>query len=819
MFISTDRERAVERDLGASQPAQVPGANWNQALDLLKMYLGAHAYDAAESLIASIQTDLDTSPPSLELLAEVRRCQAECLLERGRASEALEVCRVMLARDLPDEQKFAFHTLAARAQFLQGEYGAVLDTCERMIDSVTGLGQFAWLGELELLAGLCRQRVREFALARRHYENALFAFQRIDSKSGMIRTMIYLGILLKNDTRWDMSLDLLRRAQRLAEELGDVVRVAQTGVNIGIVAFKAGRWDLAESALERSLAAYRAVGRPQGITCAAIACASVHRVRREYEKARALYREALLLSRRHGFQRELALCYEFLGEMEHDRGHPHRSLRLYQRAMEIALRIAPQGDLVSEIERRVSESLTELGELEPAADAARRGLAVALAIGDRYEEAALHRAIGLVSAARGDLDEATVHLGRSAEAFRMMDAPHELSKTLLRLGDVWSHGDSDEACENARDSFWEARHLLRRLGLPIDAADLRLGSLERGGLASPVPVRRVRSAAASEKDYGRFGFLTRDPKLLAALGDLEQFARTRLPVLVVGESGVGKELVAQAVHQMSDRRHRRFVPVNCGTLPAGMQESELFGHVRGAFTGADRDRIGLFEAADGGTIFLDEVGEMTHRAQVKLLRVLETGEIRRLGEPFFRRVDVRVVSATNADLAALLRQKKFREDLFYRLNGVTVEIPPLRDRLGDVPLIAQYFIERFSREMGKTVKVSPLLSAALRSYRWPGNVRELRHQIERALALVPDAGVLVPEHLSFSCTGPITSEAATLAERVLAEERRLILEALERTAWNRTRAAKRLGNMSRTTLVGKMKKLGIVRPRTEPSAN
>jgi transcriptional regulator with PAS, ATPase and Fis domain len=203
---------------------------------------------------------------------------------------------------------------------------------------------------------------------------------------------------------------------------------------------------------------------------------------------------------------------------------------------------------------------------------------------------------------------------------------------------------------------------------------------------------------------------------------------------------------------------------------------------------------------------------MTHRAQVKLLRVLETGEIRRLGEALFRRVDVRVVSATNADLAVSLRRKKFREDLYYRLNGVTVEIPPLRERLGDVPLIAQYFVERFSREMGKTVKISPLVNAALRSYRWPGNARELRHQMERAMALAQDGGMLLPEHLSFPCTGPVASEAATLAERVLAEERRMILEALERSGWNRTRAARCLGNMSRTTLVGKMKKLGIVRP-------
>jgi DNA-binding NtrC family response regulator/tetratricopeptide (TPR) repeat protein len=813
MFISTDRQEAVERD-EAARPVRDPGAKLKQALDLLRIYLGGHAYQAAESLLEDLRSTLVDPAVPFEAAAEVRRYEAECLLERGRASEALALCESQLAREslLPDDLRLAFWTLAARALFLRGEYGRVLDVCERMIDSVTRLGQFAWLGEMETLSGLARQRVREFSRARQHFENALFAFQRIGSTPGMIRTMIHLGILLKNDTRWDMALDHLRRAQRLAEELGDVVRVAQTGVNIGIVAFKSGRWEVAETALDRALAAYRAVGRPQGITCAAIARASLHRVRGEFDMARSLYREALLLSRRHGFQREIVLCYEFLGELEHDRGHPHRALRLYQKALEIAMRIAPQGDLISEIERRIAESLTALGEIEPAAESARRGLAVALSIGDRFEEAAIHRALGAVFAAKGDAVSALEHLERSAAAFRAMDAPHELSKTLVILGDVWSLSDEEPAPERAREAFWEARHLLRRLGLSLERADVRLEALQRGGLAPASPARRPRPAPTSDRDFSRFGFLTRDPGLLGALGELESFAQTRLPVLVIGESGVGKELVAQAVHEMSDRRHRRFVPVNCGTLPAGMQESELFGHVRGAFTGADRDRLGLFEAADGGTIFLDEVGEMTHRAQVKLLRVLESGEIRRLGEAFFRRVDVRVVSATNADLAAALRQKKFREDLYYRLNGVMIEIPPLRDRLGDVPLIAQFLVERFSREMGKAVKVSPLVNAALRSYRWPGNVRELRHQIERAMALVADGGVVLPDHLSLPCSGPISSESATLAERVLAEERRLILEALERSGWNRTRAARCLGNMSRTTLVGKMKKLGVVRP-------
>jgi transcriptional regulator with GAF, ATPase, and Fis domain len=249
----------------------------------------------------------------------------------------------------------------------------------------------------------------------------------------------------------------------------------------------------------------------------------------------------------------------------------------------------------------------------------------------------------------------------------------------------------------------------------------------------------------------------------------------------------------------------------------------LFGHVRGAFTGAVADKIGLFEAADGGTLLLDEVGEMTPRAQVKLLRILELGEVRRVGETRTRQVRVRVIAATNADLRAQIDNGGFRRDLFYRLCGLRVDLPPLRRRMGDVPLLAGHFVRLFGNHDGPPPGIAPEAIDRLLQHSWPGNVRELRFAIERAVAMTRAIG---RERIEADCVDvepagsalreaaesePLPEALATMGLEATIEnlERRLILRALEQSGWNRTRAARILGNISRTTLIGKMKRLGL----------
>jgi len=294
-----------------------------------------------------------------------------------------------------------------------------------------------------------------------------------------------------------------------------------------------------------------------------------------------------------------------------------------------------------------------------------------------------------------------------------------------------------------------------------------------------------------------------------------QVAPSRSTVLIQGESGTGKELIAKAIHANSPRKNHPFVPVNTGSMPADLLESTLFGHVRGAFTSAVSSKKGLFEVADGGTIFLDEIGTMSLETQAKILRVLQDRKFMHLGGIHELQVDVRVIAATNIDLHVLVREGKFREDLFYRLNVITVDLPPLRNRSEDVPLLVGRFLEKFSRENDKPmVHISPESLRPLMDYGWPGNVRELENVIERAVVLCngPVVGIeLIPDHIvGRGAEGKMFEHRpdASLFEIVEDCERRLIVNMLEKCNWNQTDAAERF-HIPLSTLNQKIKRLTI----------
>jgi two-component system response regulator PilR (NtrC family) len=287
---------------------------------------------------------------------------------------------------------------------------------------------------------------------------------------------------------------------------------------------------------------------------------------------------------------------------------------------------------------------------------------------------------------------------------------------------------------------------------------------------------------------------------------VRSIAPTGSTVLITGESGTGKELVAKAIHSLSPRRDASFVSVNCGALPDTLLESELFGHMKGAFTDAHQNKKGLFEAAHRGTLFLDEVGETSPSMQVKLLRALQEKKIRRVGSTEEIEVDVRVISATNVPLETLVRERRFREDLFYRLQVIPVRCPPLRERREDIPLLAEHFVRRYAAQMGKKVaKISDAAMSLLGRYAWPGNVRELENVMERAVAF-ESTEVILPERLPETLHGRGTSVAGppemgpgfSLDEHLRALEGRLLMQALEEAGGDRAEAARILGVTSRS---------------------
>ncbi len=320
-----------------------------------------------------------------------------------------------------------------------------------------------------------------------------------------------------------------------------------------------------------------------------------------------------------------------------------------------------------------------------------------------------------------------------------------------------------------------------------------------------------------EKSFGFEGIVGHSSAMEDLLERLRVAAPTRSTVLIVGESGTGKELVANALHQNSQRSDGPFVAINCGAIPGEILESELFGHEKGAFTGAHQRRIGLIERASGGTLFLDEISELSPDLQVKLLRVLEERHVMRVGGATQIPVDFRLVVATNRDLAAWVSKGRFRQDLYYRLKVVTLEIPALRERADDIPLFVQHFLEMFNRELGREVRgVQPAVLAALKRQPWPGNVRELRNIVESLVLFARGEEITLEELPPEYRTSAPRSEVASLAEwspRPMAEiEREAILRTVELTGGHRARAAELLG-IGLRTLQRKLKEYGEIAPR------
>jgi formate hydrogenlyase transcriptional activator len=408
--------------------------------------------------------------------------------------------------------------------------------------------------------------------------------------------------------------------------------------------------------------------------------------------------------------------------------------------------------------------------------------------------------------------------------------------------------------DELRASLLEADHPLCRAGLrslccvPLMVRDHALGTLNVGSLqpdaftAAAVALieevaRQVAMAVANALAFKKiaalkdklaeerlyleseihtehsFGDIVGESRALGRV--LEQagvVAPTDSTVLILGETGTGKELVARAIHDRSSRRDRTFVKINCAAIPSGLLESELFGHEKGAFTGAIAQKVGRFEVANAGTLFLDEVGEIPLELQPKLLRVLQEQEFERIGGTKTIKVDVRLIAATNRDLARMVEEQRFRDDLYYRLNVFPIQVPPLRERPEDIPALVRYFVQRLARPMNRSVEVVPSETlTALCRYRWPGNVRELANLIERSMILSPGRTLQVP---LAELNGPGAAKDEREASTLKGIERAHILRALDEASWTLGGphgAAARLG-MKRTTLQSWMKRLGITRP-------
>lgn len=886
------------------------------------------------------------------------------------------------------------------------------------------------VGQIGVTLGLCCARLGRPHEAIEWLQNAAATFRRIDDSDGLVTALNNLGLVHKNLREWREATRFLEQALRLDERAGLYARMRAHNQNLGLIRYRLGQWDLAEENFRQSLKIAKETGHLQGEALTLLALGLLSRRRRQFDRAAEHYQRALDLALQVGAVREQVLAREYLGELALDRGDVAGSIASLEKALIEAKQIAPQGDLVSEIETRLGLALLADGRHEDARAHLMLGATLAERMKDRIELAIAERALARLEAVRGNAQASEAHLAAALQCFEELGEVYELATTLaaraehllllpsgvrmrlpldqavdavrraaalfrqldvaplaadgyltlarleaeresydsalalLETAEGWlaeaRDPETEDRAENQRReierqyvavslstcnefrALEEANRLFRgtsdmdgllsqtvklavehaggdRGFVAYSAGGGRLDVVAQHGLGRDRArriLRVIESVAGSRLPENGPLFSSRvaaDPRFSAALVDalegvgslvcvplnfpsqavglvfvdrlndnlLGAFKQRELNLLAVlansaavaiveaqrsllleenrhlrdqlkpspgigrviadsremasilrliakvgdssatvlfmGETGTGKGLLAQVVHEVSKRRDRPFVQVNCAAIPEQLLESELFGYVRGAFTGAQRDKVGLFEEAEGGTIFLDEIEKVPESVQAKLLHVLDRGEIRPVGATRGKQVDARVICATGCDLRERIQQGRFLEDLYYRLNDITVRVPALRERREDIPVLSQHFLAHYARQMEKRVAgFAPELVKAFLDYEWRGNVRELEKAVKRMVVLADEGDVLglslLPAEMREAMG--MTSEKITgvsLKSNVSQLERRMIAQSLERHRWNKARAARELG-LSYPTLLTKIRTLKILAP-------
>jgi DNA-binding NtrC family response regulator/tetratricopeptide (TPR) repeat protein len=753
--------------------------------------------------------------------SEALIARLEDLLARARFSDALDgVAEAYDAMSAGEELEAPLLLVRCRALLGLGRWREVAESAEKKLEELYALcpDDKRSILEFHIAAGRAAWRLGRPPRAEEHFR-AAYHISRWDFEdtAGMLRTRNLLGLCFLGAGELHRAAAEFERGRKEAAEAGLYHEEAAFALNASIAALKLGRLPRAESELDRARLLYGERGHSRGKVQARLVRAWLLRVRGDLRAADWEARGSLSEAEEHGFERERVIALEYLGEIALDRHDNQAAIERLDEALGLAERLAPEGDLIPELCRRIAEVHARIGEPNRALVTCERGLRIARRINDRYEEAATYRVMATAHLLLGHRERAVRTAQEGIQILRKLEASHELLRLLAWIGEMLLAGGDAEDRRQARDFLWEARSIAMSMRLQpwIERVEKVLGVELRAPRAPQAPKPSAADAIPAGADPAcfRFGIVTGDPRMGELIRMVERAANSRLPILILGECGVGKELLARAAHAMSERRDGVFVVSHCAALPEGQLDVELFGEESEVGTVARSTRPGLFEAANRGVIFLDEVSELLTGAQAKLLRVIENGELRRVGGIALQQVEVRVIAASTRDVPSLVRRGLFRDDLYYRLNGIRLEVPPLRERPGDIRLIGRHLLDRAAAQSRKTIALSEEAWAMLDAHSWPGNVRELRNVLDRAVALGRDGDTLGPEAIQLPAARVAGDrkglKARASAKRESRVERETIVHALRAHGGNQSEAARSLDGMKRTTLLYKMKKHDI----------
>ncbi|HYM82000.1 MAG TPA: sigma 54-interacting transcriptional regulator [Candidatus Limnocylindria bacterium] len=772
---------------------------------------------------------------SAQVLAECLSLEIECYLGMAQYGNALDLaCNSAseIARTEGAEVSSVLaliEVLKGRALWGMNRLNEAEEILNRTYSYLLNRPDSSVLGWCACNLGAISWARGDLTVAKQRFHEAVVSAVR--ARNFRLEAMAYrnLGLIQKQSCRWHEAREHLEHSLELWKALANRAEAVHVQRTLAIVCWKLGNLGDATRLAEasRSGAAESSAVEAEVHALQLMALAALHRG--SYDVAKALLAEASRSWPGSDTSRPFLLNIEFLGDVHLEQNQSELAIERYDSLWPKVLALTPKGDIVAELRRRRAECYFNLGRQQEAFAEAMAGILHCRELGDRYEEAATYRVVALSAAALGRASEARQWFHQGFAFYEDIETPYEWAKLWMAYGDWLSGSDAGEYRDmtGALDAYRVASEHFENIGADARLAEARtkLESLKASltateaaksatsGVVSPQvrdlirPSRRPRGSGELERRAAwaveTFGFVTRNKIALDLLEEVAKLADSGTHVLILGESGTGKELVAEGLHKLG-KRSGRFMAINCGALPRDVIESELFGHVAGAFTGATRDKAGLLEACAGGTAFLDEIGEMSVDLQTRLLRFLESGEVRRVGSNKTTIVDTQIVAATNRERGALERREGFRTDLYYRLAHAVIELPPLRRRGDDVDVLVGHFLAESCKEFGKNIQLSDAARNRLVAYPWPGNVRQLRSAMRRLVILTNSGETVGPEAVALDHSDVPSS----LTEELEQAERRRIVEALSQSRGVRTEAARLLG-MSRTTLLGKMKRYGI----------
>jgi len=797
--LKDDRERISYLEQRLSPERVVDAGPQPAELEML-----ADLYMQSDSYLPALETiDRLLSLPASRRLTPERRLALEakavaCRLARGEAQSAVAHARELL-RETPtaaDGLRAGLLLECAKGEFALGRIDEATTSASRALELADRLNDQPKSAAALTLLGVTAYRRGDLLIARDYAEQALGLYRRLGDEAHAAVARNNIGLIHKQLCEWYSALACFRSVLETRQKLGLYAETVVPLMNMGIVHQKMGEWAAAEEHYRACESVLVQVGNDILLSRVYIGLGNVARLQRKFPEAETQLLAALDRARRKAANREEVLALEFLGELDFDRGRPERAVARYHEAMVLAERSAPEGDLIVEIERRRAEALVALGRLDEAERSLDRATRLARLTDDKLEHAIAHRVAGEVSVARGRRLDARQSWEQAATLLAACRERFEAARVQLLLA------------RSTDDPRAERTHALRACSLFAEVGSTHwqeLAEIELARVMGPGPV------ASPTRSDSLLGKRHRAPGLVAAsnaMRTVESLARraavTELSVLITGETGTGKELVARTIHSQSPRAARPFLAVNCGALRADLALSQLFGHRKGAFTGAHAEGVGLVEAAHGGTLFLDEAGELPLDVQVTLLRFLESGEYLRLGETQVRRADVRIIAATNRVLRGGDAERMFRRDLLYRLNEIEIRLPALRERVEDIVPLAKHFLSFYGGLDGP--RLSHDGESLLVSYGWPGNVRELENVMKRLTALHSDSGALDARAILPLLADP-PQRASERADR-RANERDDIVTAWRQAHGNKSRLADLLG-ISRKTLYARLKRLDL----------